>query len=405
MSSVPAWKRLGLKLKAAPDGQTNGVPSQTTAVPSTPAHISGSAKRKPSGAPAGDHSAKKLRTEAFSTTPKTPKSVSFASEPDYSPAPATNGLRLPKKPKQKQDKPKATKSNSEVKPLAKKENAVANLQSAVHYLQQWHTARDSWKFNKNHQTRLLEYVFSAETPIPAADINVFYEYISPLKGYVRKRLREAAEEIKRQDMEQGAEGFPSSNKDVAGSKQKEYEEVIAGFLKESRTPEKRRFEEVEYVLRTADMEMQRRVVKRMRAEMVLDELSGSEEDSETTTSTATVTETAPESPAGESSKDTTAAATDGDKRVKLNDGTLKRVRKRKVRTAEVQDSSSSSEGGEDSDSDTSSSDSDESSDESSSDNAMQVDAARNDEDTSSSSSSSSSEADSSSEGESSGDES
>lgn len=409
---------MGLKLKAAPDGQTNGAPSQTTATPSSLAigtdRQSPSTKRKPSGAPALDHSAKKPRWETPSTPgsqtkPKTPKSVSFAAEPDFSPAPATSGTKVPKKPKQKhsQDKAaneasKAAKPKSGVKPLVKKENAVANLQSAIDYLRQWHSSRDSWKFNKNHQTRLLEYVFTDETTIPAVDINIFYEYIRPLKGYVRKRLRETAEEVKQKDMEQGAEGFSTSKKDAAERKQKEYEEVIAGFLNEGRTPEKRRFEEVEYVLRTADMEMQRRVVKRMRAEMVLDELSGSE-DSETTTSSATVTETEPESPGGEASRDGAVPVSEGDKRLKLNDGTQKRVRKRKARTAEVDDSSSSSEAESDSDSDMSSSDSD-SSDDSGSDDAMQVDAARNEGETSSSSSSSSSEAESGSEDESSDDE-
>ncbi|KAK9797976.1 hypothetical protein AB5N19_09690 [Seiridium cardinale] len=420
---IPAWKRLGLKLKAGPDSQTESAASQTTApsstvangvaasAPSSKDNFSAATKRKPSGAPALDHSAKKPRREE--PKPKKPKSVSFASEPEELsiPARATNGHKVPKKSKQKQDKPqsqtpKGTQPNGAAKPLATKQNAGANLQSAIEYLRQWHSSRDSWKFNKNHQTRLLEYVFSDETTIPAVDINVFYEYIKPLKGFVRKRLRETAEETKNKDMEQGAEGFSSSNKNVVERQQKEYEDTIAGFLKEARTPEKRRFEEVEYVLRTADMEMQRRVVKRMRAEMVLDELSDSEE-SETSTSSATMTEAEPDSTNGEGSKESGPAATDGDKRVKLNDGTQRRIRRNKVRTAEVEDdTSSSSENDADSDSDTSSSGSGsgDSSDDSDSENAMEVDQARNEEETSSSSSSSSSEAGSDSEDDSSEDE-
>jgi hypothetical protein len=417
---VPARKRLGLKLNAAADSQTETAPAQPSttssiapalngglayspaSATSPPDVLTASSKRKFSAAPAGDHPTKKSRKENPDTPNtkakiKTPKSVSFAAEPQElaPPTPTTNGQKIPKKPKQKKEipskTPKGTKPNVTVKPLAKKQNTGANLQSAIEYLRQWHSSRDAWKFNKNHQTRLLEYVFSDEATIPAVDINIFYEYIRPLKGFVRKRLRQTAEEVKRKDMEQGAEGFSSSNKEVSSRKQKEYEELVAGFLKEGRTPEKRRFEEVEYVLRTTDMEMQRRVVKRMRAEVVLDELSDSD-DPETESST-TVTETEPDNTAGEGSSGRQPTSDDGDKRVKLNDGTQRRIRRNKVRTAEVEDdTSSSSEDDSDSESETSSSSSEDSSDnDSDADDAMQVDPVRNDEDTSSSSSSSSSE--------------
>ncbi|KAH6652899.1 hypothetical protein BKA67DRAFT_692188 [Truncatella angustata] len=397
---VPAWKRLGLKLKAAPDSQTESAPSRALAAPSPLANgISAAGKRKSFGASEPDHSAKKPRRDNISTPSKsnTPKAVSFAAEPEVRTftTPTAKEKKPPKKEKQKpakpaQQTPRGTQPNNAVKPLAKKENAVANLQSALEYLRQWHSARDSWKFNKNHQTRLLEYVFSDETTIPAVDIDIFFKYISPLKGFVRKRLRETAVEVKNKDMDQGAEGFSSSNKQAAVRKQKEYEEIIAGFLKEGTSPGKRRFEEVDYVLRTTDMEMQRRVVKRMRAEMVLDELSGSE-DSETSTSTATVTDAESEDTAGEASKESGSGAPDGDKRAKLNDGTQRRIRRKKVRTAEVEDTSSSSDNDSDSDSDsdTSSSGSD-SSDDSDSDVVMEVDQTRNEAETSSSSSSSSS---------------
>ncbi|KAF3018118.1 hypothetical protein E8E14_008073 [Neopestalotiopsis sp. 37M] len=411
---VPAWKRLGLKLKAGADTQADSAASaqtKTTSPATTTSQdgVAGSAKRKSSAPSAQDPSAKKPRREdsITKTKPKTPKSVSFAAETEElaPPTPATNGQKVPKRQKQKPAKtvtetPKGTQPNTTVKPLVKKQNAVANLQSAIEYLRQWHTARDSWKFNKNYQTKLLEYVFSDETTIPAVDINVFYEYISPLKGFVRKRLRQTAAEVKSKDMEKGSEAFSGSSKEVAARKQQEYEGVIAGFLEQERTPGKRRFEEMDYVLRTADMEMQRRVVKRMRAEMILEELPDTDEsESSTSTATLTETETEAEKPAGEGSAEGQAANSEGDKRMKLNDGTQRRLRKSKVRTAEVSDDSSSSDDDDsDAESDTSSSDSDSSSDEDSdSENAMDVDPARNEEETSSSSSSSSSESDSDSE--------
>ncbi|KAI1878603.1 hypothetical protein JX265_002780 [Neoarthrinium moseri] len=407
-AAVPAWKRLGLKLKAS-DSQTDShaaaqqpgaaaaaaPPSSTLSSPAPRSaaasqdRVSATTKRKPSAAPALDHSVKRARRDDAGTPgTKTPKSVSFAAEPVElsSPAPATNGKKPPRKPKQKADAKKP------VKALPTKQNSV-NLQSALDYLRQWHAARDSWKFNKNHQTRLLEYVFADETTIPAVDINIFYEYIKPLKGYVRKRLQESAGDIRQKDMEQGADAFSSSSKDVAERKQKEYDEIIAGFLREGRTPEKRRFEEVEYVLRTTDMEMQRRVVKRMRAEVVLEELSESEE-SDTMSSSATATEQEPESTSSQAAGEPGPAADDGDKRVKLNDGTQRRIRRKKVRTAEIDDDSSSSSDDSDSDDDTSSSGSDSSSEDSDDEDAMEVDPARDEADTSSSSSSSSSGSDS-----------
>jgi hypothetical protein len=408
---APAGKRSGLKHKAASNDQREDASSHSPAAFATASMREGgaaSAKRKPSAAPPSGYSAKKRRSEDVSTgTPRTPKSVSFAAEPEVLTlaTPTTNGKKGPKK--QRQDTPaskKATEPNSKnparpAKPVTKKLNSTANLQSAVDYLRQWHSARDQWKFNKNHQTRLLEYVFSEENTIPPLDINIFYEYIKPLKGFVRKRLRETAEQLRQKDMEQGAAGFPSSataGSDAAARKQAEYEQVIAGYMQQEKpaTPTKRRFEEVEYVLRTTDREMQQRVVKRMRAETVIEELGDSESD-DAARATTTMSAASTSSKAGSegSSEPGGASLGDGDKRVKLNDGSQRRLRKnRKVRTAEVEDSSSSSES--ESESETSSSGSDSSSDDSDSDEEMAENPAQNNAETSSSSSSSSESEDS-----------
>lgn len=348
---VPAWKRLGLQLKSAAassEGHSDG-PGATSASKNAAQEsaLSTPAKRKPSAALASDHSAKKARKDPLA--PQTPassgkkKSVSFIAEPQVSASPAATPSAKEAQPRQKPKQKKPAASN----PV--KQNSV-NLQPALEYLRQWHTARDQWKFNKNHQSKLLENVFS-ETTIPAVDINVFYEYIRDLKGYVRTRLRQTALEVKQRDMEQGSQGFPTASKEVAARKQAEYEETIAAFLRDGQnTPGKRRFEEIDYVLRTADMEMQRRVVKRMRAETVVQELSDSEEGATTTTSSS--------SASTGTSRQTAAADVDadGDKRMKLNDSSPQKVkRKRKARTTEVEDSSSSSESDSDSDSDSDSS--------------------------------------------------
>ncbi|KAI8945033.1 hypothetical protein F4801DRAFT_569689 [Xylaria longipes] len=408
---VPAWKRLGLKLKPASEGQSQDAthhPTSTTtstpsSVPNNRTHLAGStpnAKRRASGgAPASDHSAKRARQDNWQDqtsshqTPKKAKSVSFAADTAEPQPPAS----VKKTKQQKQTSAKGAVNAAPTKPI--KRSAPVNLEPALAYLRTWHTARENWKFNKNHQTKLLEQVFAGadETTIPAADINVFYEYIRGLQGGVRARLRELANGIKAQDMEQGAEGFAASGKEMAERKQKEYEVVIRTFLNQTRSPEKRRFDEVEYVLRTTDMEMQRRVVKRMRAEMVLDELSETDSSETTTTTTTTTSGESSTTEKGNNPGNPSGRGADDDKRLELNDGPGQRTkRKRKLRTAAVEeDTSSESESESDSDSDTSSSGSSSSgSGSSDSDGEGEGASARANDDTSSSSSSSSSEAES-----------
>ncbi|KAI1167634.1 hypothetical protein F5B18DRAFT_600753 [Nemania serpens] len=431
MQRVPAWKRLGLKLKPASEAQSHDVSHRSTgtaatatsAISSVPNGRAGlgspapNAKRRASGgAPALDHSAKRARQDNWQDhtshqTPKKAKSVSFTAdtaEPQQQqqpPAAATTA-----KAKQRKQTPAkgaaAVVDATPPKPIRR--SAPVNLEPALAYLRTWHASRDSWKFNKNHQTKLLEQVFADadETTIPAADIDVFYEYIRGLQGGVRARLRELANGVKAQDMEKGASAFAaaaggSGKAEMAERKQKEYEAVIEMFLGQTRTPEKRRFDETEYVLRTTDMEMQRRVVKRMRAEMVLDELSETDGSEVTKTTTTTTTATSGESTStekggGVGNRSGQGAADDDDARLKLNDGPQQRTkRKRKLRTAAVEDDTSSeSESENQSDDDTSSSGSSSGSS-SSSDSGSDDDEAggagtRANEDSSSSSSSSSS---------------
>ncbi|RYO90837.1 hypothetical protein DL764_008375 [Monosporascus ibericus] len=405
---VPAWKRLGLKLKPASDEShiSTGATTDAAAGPLAPAPVpqkreqingSASAKREASGALKSDHSAKKARRdlpeEQTQTPSKKAKSVTFAAEVTESPAPAAaNGTRAPasKKPKQPTKKKPAIGAGVAATPAAAAAKASkspgkqgpVNLEPALAYLRQWHTSRDSWKFNKNHQTRLLEQVFADETTIPAVHIGVFYAYIRGLKGGVRARLRELAQGIRARDMEQGIDGFSAAagnngnnkkknDKEAAAQaqrKQNKYEEVIAAFLERDHPPGERRFDEVDYVLRTTDMEMQRRVVKRMRAETVLEELADSDEEAASTATTTVTTTSSSNSSAGGTTTQTGDGSVDAedDKRLQLNDGSQQRVKRRRLRKArtvgDVEDesssSSSSSESESSSSSDSSSSDDD-----------------------------------------------
>jgi hypothetical protein len=337
------------------------------------------------------------------------KSVSFAGDTKDS----AKEKAKPKKAKSKKPKKASSTAKSDF-----------SLEPSLVYIRQWHTERDSWKFNKNHQTLLIKYLFDGDK-VPSADIPIFYQYIRDLKGFVRTRLRETAAEIKKKDMEAGAGAFPATLKDKE-SKQKEYEETISRFLQDLQQHQQRRqsngdsprnangkrtLDEVEYVLRVATPEIKQRLLKRIRAELVVDELSDSEESSTSeATEGAETTATGTSSSSASSGRDatTTAAGAAGTNATTATTGRsdgsqqpAKRRRLRNVRTAIGDDDSSSS-----SESGSGESGSEESSSESESEEDEEMDlapdaaaAAAESSSSSSSSSEGESEADSESEGE------
>ncbi|AEO57103.1 hypothetical protein MYCTH_114710 [Thermothelomyces thermophilus ATCC 42464] len=434
---VPAWKRLGLKLKGPVSGEATTSSTGFNAPRASPAaqapnagqtRVNGSpasaVKRKlPSSASAPNAASsqtpnKKPRREDQSAAGQgTPsslrKSVSFAE--------GTKDNTKDKAEKKKKKKKKAKKKKAKKTTDAPK--ADTNLEPSLHYLRQWHTARDSWKFNKNHQTLLIKYVFNGDK-VPSSDIAIFYDYIRDLKGFVRTRLRETAAEIKQKDMEAGAGAFPATLKDKE-TKQKEYEETISRFLQDLQQQQqqqqkakgsgknangKRTLDEVNYVLRTATPEVKQRLVKRIRAELVADVLSESEE-STTSRATASTATTSTSSSSSASGREAVAVA-DGTAGTRRGDGSqqpAKRRRLRNIRTdigdddddsssssssSSTNSSSSSSESeSEESDSEESSSGSDESSEDEEMDMAPGGEAAESSSSSSSSSSESGSEAD------------
>jgi hypothetical protein len=325
--------------------------------------------------------------------PSPRKSVKFTDDTKVESAtdkPAEEKKKTVKKPKQKKVKPAVEKPPAE----------PFNLEPSLTYLRQWHSDHDSWKFNKNHQTLLIKYFFD-NGRIPAADVFLFYLYIRDLKGFVRTRLREQAAEIKRKDMEDGAAGFAGvKEKEEKESKQQIYDEVLAKLLKLGQEDDadagkangKRSFDEVEFTAREMDDEVEQRVIKRMRAELVLDELLDSEES---TISTSTTTSSTAAASAEE--EETKPVQPVRDPPARQNDDSQpkpKRRRLRNTRTADISDSSSS-----ESDSDSSDSDSDSSDDE----EDAEMSEANGADSSSSSSSSSSSENESDSDSDSSSD--
>ncbi|KAM0520145.1 hypothetical protein ACHAPE_003422 [Trichoderma viride] len=377
---APAWKRLGLKLKqsSAPEPANEtlqvGHPSSSR-TQQTPS------KRRPEAPPAGEplSALKRSRNDSHPTASnpqlKKRKSVSFGETPTKSGIDAKGPVD--KAPPKKAKIPGKKKTNPNAA-------APSDIKPALEYLSQWKSARDSWKFNKNYQTILIKHAFDPVL-FPSANIDTFYLYIQDLKGFVRTRLQETAMEIRTKDSTEGAAGFPEGSVNLP-EKQLRYDQLLAQLLHSQAGQKRKTFHEAEYRTSSEDVDdVIRRVIKRMRAELVLDHLSEGEESDASHTTTATAS-------SGVSiAESNTTKATEGDGQVKLKEGPSKR--KRKLRTAV--DDSSSSESESDSD-DSSSSSSDDSDSDSDSDDGKGADK----DNESSSSESSSSSSSSSSEGES-----
>ena len=372
---VPAWKRLGLKLKGsasdespASSTQGNANANQNQSPRPNAAHVNGSGTpgNKRNLTPSTPYSDsyqqanKRLRTGGpafgsndrdFSSSLSRQKSVSFVDGTKESPARPSattatpNGKKPAKKPKKKK-----TKKDPNAAPAPSPD---FDLTPTLAYLRLWATDRESWKFNKNHQTLVIKYVFDGAAKIPSADIGTFLDYIRDLKGGVRSRLRETAAALRKKDMEDGEAGFPAQVKDKE-EKQKQYEDAISRFLEErkahqqtrehgteensgaEKTNNKRSFDEVELVLRTVDADTKQRLLKRIRAEMVLEELSDSDETT-SSSETPTTASSAREAAATDNAMDLDSKPSNGVQ------PTAKRRRVRNARTAAVEDSSSESE--------------------------------------------------------------
>jgi hypothetical protein len=379
---IPAWKKLGLKLKQPVGGPAAAEPANGSSVVGQPGGSTGH-KRKIEAPPTTTGSPlKKTRRDeqhvfrnGSSSSLKSKKSVTFGDTPSKNDPvpPATTPTTARNKTtttntngKAKTNQAKEVTSSSLAKPKkpkgpTKKQTAPSNdINPALEYLRQWKTSRESWKFNKNHQSALIKHIFEPNA-IPASDIDAFYEYVRDLKGFVRKRLREMAMEVQMHDVEAGTAGFPDDTMDI-DDKQEVYDAILADILRRKRqqqnSPKRKFFSESQFVADSDDPDVViRRVVKRMRAELVLDELSDEGESTDTTsTSMSSKTVTA--------SDNNTTMTTDGEKQqANAKEGVSRRRRKLRVNMEDSSSSESDSDSGSGDDSSSSSSEDSDSEDE------------------------------------------
>ncbi|KUJ15731.1 uncharacterized protein LY89DRAFT_697808 [Mollisia scopiformis] len=408
---VPAWKRLGLKLKSAQEPEQPA--GDAIIEPDT-------SKRKRLATTTDNAPIKKSKRSAdlsvqvgSEVAPVTPqltrkKSVTFTPEtkaedgdsikqlfnswvaeqksadPSFQFKNSSPAFKTPDTPRVEEDvdpnldekerrvkrvkKPKAEKAEKSKQPKkpAKITKPAAHFSRPfLQYLKEYCESRSTWKFNKNHQNHLLRHAFDADV-VPSDHALYLFEYVRGLQGGVRTRLRDTALGIKVKDQEDGIAGFPSTMADTE-KRQRDYDVAMKEYvatMTAAQTPASMGYEEgVELGL--SDKAMAGRVAKRMRAERILAELASS--------------------PGKDENGAVLVSHEDKSKRLRLDDGSvLKVARKRKQRTITDVDSSSSES---------------ESDDESEDD---EVEGAEGAADTSSSSSSSSSESESG-EGDSEGD--
>lgn len=142
----------------------------------------------------------------------------------------------------------------------------------------------SWKFNPDHEKLLIKHVFDAQK-VRDVHMVAFYQYVPYLRGFVRSRLWELAQDTKNKDIDAGATAFSGNSQSSAGdeAKQREYEAEVARFLEiqqqrqTARGPEERSFDSVGvYVSTNADEDIKKRLNKRVRAEQLLEVLGASE---------------------------------------------------------------------------------------------------------------------------------
>ncbi len=371
LAHVPAWKRLGLKLKS--QAPSEPVPESSDPIESPKRKREGSLAEVPA------KKSRKISKEISTAAPVAPilvrkKSVTFTpetkaddgdsikqlfnswvaeqksqdpsfqsqiSQPAFeTPEPAvvkeqvaTNldekERRAKRVKKPKQDKNKALKQSKTVK------STGLSSRPYLQYLRQYHESRDTWKFNKNHQTHFLKHVFDLDI-IPSDHTYLIYPYVRGLQGGVRTRLRDAAVAVKIKDQEEGATES-SENMSWDEKKQKEYEAAMEKYARDmtaTNASSHAGYEEG-ILLGLSDEGMAKRVAKRTRAEQILRELASGQDPSEVI-----------------AKDDRANGDNDSQKRLRMNDGSTQKVaRRRKQRTATVDTSSSESEDSDDDNSD------------------------------------------------------
>lgn len=308
--NIPAWKKIGLKLKLDP-AQTGSVDSETTDdgnlkgksptsncinsgskllknretdlanskshLPHTPGFSRKKSVRFFPESNLGDGERGKNSVINTTTDPGSPstsrqefttENTSVAENKDTSRHSNSNGQILKRVKRSKEDVVRSSKELGRKVASSTPKDAPPFLK----YLREYSESKQTWKFKKNHQTHLLRHVFDVRS-VPSDHAHLIYDYIRGLKGQVRTRLRDEALKIKVKDQEDGAAGFQGAILNLEQS-QKEYEAAISEYLTTNLSSRVHQMgHEESFLLEFQDETFKNRIVMRTRAEMILNELA------------------------------------------------------------------------------------------------------------------------------------
>lgn len=288
---VPAWKKLGLQLKAPKDEPAPLKASKKRTISETD-DVSTAKKQRLENKNSGksEKSAKKKKsnkaeaTNAAAESKKNPKksrkSVSFATDtksddedsdsgsdsdpeplPDLKPGPS---LTTEQRRAEKRRKREARAKN---RPPPQKEDVEKYEASAsdpiLSYLSTFHKVRAHWKFQKNRETVLLKHAFSIDR-IPLAYNAALRAYLAGLRGDAAKsRVAESAMEV--------IEAEKAELEKIEGQEdeKRKYEGQVLKFQGRLLTEEDVQWEEEEAgTVSGLDATWMKRLEKRKRAETV-----------------------------------------------------------------------------------------------------------------------------------------
>lgn len=186
---VPAWRRLGLKLKYAKDDIHKTQPNQR--VESSNNEEPPSKKRRTT---TGDDSPTKAANETSSLASSTPtrpnkvrKQVSFSSDTKTTDGDSAVSI-IPSETVEETIQPSDSKKSSR-KQKAQTQPSTVKSQGTLQYLTQFYTSNSTWKFNKNREVWILKHALSTSDIPPSYNLPLA-QYIHGLKSpNARDRLR------------------------------------------------------------------------------------------------------------------------------------------------------------------------------------------------------------------------
>jgi 20S proteasome subunit alpha 1 len=246
-TGIPAWKRLGLKLKYAQEVPETSRDAKVTAETQA-ANIS--SKRSQSNTIEPPKKKRKTDSESKGTREHSPttskpsqnateangvssertqkKQVSFSADTKDASTTISGDLAHGESTAGKAQASAVDKKPKKKTAKKSQQLLVQKTNTALDYLTQYNTARPSWKFNKNRETWILKHIFS-ESDLPRDYDLALSRYIHGLKGAgARERLKSQCIELAAKENE----GQKDTNAADASSTSGRSEEYAQRFKSE-----------------------------------------------------------------------------------------------------------------------------------------------------------------------------